>query len=65
MRRVSPTSAKTGQTWGTRRLDAEDVTLIVNVDVFSAGDFGQAGHEHHVAGDGDEESGASGKRERR
>jgi len=43
-------------------LHAGDVSLVVDVDFLGAGDFREAGHEHHVAGDSNEKTGAGGKR---
>ena len=44
-------------------LDAEDLARVVDVDVFGARDFGQAGHEHHIAGDRNDEPCAGGERD--
>ena len=38
-----------------------DVSGGVDVDAEGAGGFGQAGHEHHAAGDDDQEAGTGGE----
>jgi len=45
----------------TRRSDAEDGAGIVDVDGGGAGNFGETRHEHHIAGDDDNETGTSGE----
>ncbi len=42
--------------------DANDSAGVVHVDGGGAGDFGESGHEHHVAGDDHDEAGTGRKR---